>query len=225
MVTSVIARAVRIRGGLTHACIDEVEVGSPLSVVLDLPAAVDPVAVVAEAADEALVEGLALARERPLAVADGHLVDPADAAVVGVELEVGAAGRVATDHARTVRSLGHLDRETLDHELAAFHPLERRRRLARPGRPARRRRLQCPLSEEGLELLQCILGCGLNGRLNLLGGVSTMTPERAKGHRPSRYEGSSSTRGLTMCGGSSPRRTCATDCAARVSSSAMAGSE
>src|SRR4051812_8112396 len=98
MVTSVIARAVRIRGGLTHACIDEVEVGSPLSVVLDLPAAVDPVAVVAEAADEALVEGLALARERPLAVADGHLVDPADAAVVGVELEVGAAGRVAITH-------------------------------------------------------------------------------------------------------------------------------
>src|SRR5919106_1150033 len=62
---------------------DKVEVGRVVGAVFgDLPAPGDRVPVIAERRCEALGERLALPPELPLAVADAHLIDAADAALV-----------------------------------------------------------------------------------------------------------------------------------------------
>src|SRR6185436_5374676 len=89
--------------------VDEVEVGRVVGAVFgDLPASGDRVPVVADGRGEALGERLALAPELPLAVADAHLVDTADAALVRVQLEVRPVGRIASDDGDVVRCLGKL---------------------------------------------------------------------------------------------------------------------
>src|SRR5207247_7608099 len=81
--------------GLRDFCVDQVEIGLPAVALVELPAPLDPVAVVADAGGEALIERRALAPELPLAVADAHLVDAADVPLVGVELVIGTVGGVA----------------------------------------------------------------------------------------------------------------------------------
>src|SRR6266550_2107777 len=76
----------------------------------DVPPTGDRVSVVAEGCREALGEGLALPPELPLAVADAHLVDAADAALVGVELEVRSVSRIASDDGVVVGRLRKLGR-------------------------------------------------------------------------------------------------------------------
>src|SRR5436190_18887640 len=77
--------------------VDQIEVGLEVHAVLRLlPAAGDRVATVLEPAGEALGKGFALAPEPPFAIADAHLVDAADAPVVGIELVVGPVRRVAS---------------------------------------------------------------------------------------------------------------------------------
>jgi hypothetical protein len=58
--------------------VDQVEVGLPAVSLVVLPAALDPVAVLADPCGEALVEGLDIVSEFPLAPADAHLVDAAE---------------------------------------------------------------------------------------------------------------------------------------------------
>src|SRR5215210_1842771 len=83
---------------LPGLAVGEVEVGLPRQPVRRLlPAAGDRVAVIADRCGEALRERLALAPELPLPFSDAHLVDSADAALVGVELEVGPVGGVASN--------------------------------------------------------------------------------------------------------------------------------
>src|SRR5262245_47875306 len=103
----------------------EVEVGRVVSAAFgDLPASGDGVAIVAEGRGAALGERLALPPELPLAVVDTHLVDPADAALVGVQLEVPAIGRIASDDRDVVRRIGMLGRSTLDQVSPRVMPLE-----------------------------------------------------------------------------------------------------
>src|SRR2546428_468270 len=95
--------------------VDEIEVGPVVGAVFGgLPASGDRVPVVAEGCWEALGERLALSPELPLPVADAHLVDAADAAHVGVQLEVRPVGRIASDDGEAVGRLGKLSRPTLD---------------------------------------------------------------------------------------------------------------
>src|SRR5215217_3947249 len=63
---------------LAHPGVDQIEVGLPAVSLVVLPAALDPVAVLADPCGEALVEGLDIVSEFPLAVADAHLVDAAE---------------------------------------------------------------------------------------------------------------------------------------------------
>src|SRR5919202_5446125 len=87
----------RTNAGLPDLAVGEVKVGLPRAAVRRLlPAAGDRVAVIADRPGKALRERFALAPELPLLVSDAHLVDAADAAVVGVELEVGPVGGVAS---------------------------------------------------------------------------------------------------------------------------------
>src|SRR4051794_23490020 len=142
--------------------VDQVEVRLVVRAVLGLlPPADDPVATVLEPAREALGEGRALAPELPLAVADAHLVDAADAAIVRVELVAGPVGGVAPHDRDSVGSRRQLHRRALDHVGAGVMPLERGPRLARPGFAAGRDRLQRPFADERLELLQGALRGGL----------------------------------------------------------------
>src|SRR4029450_10552518 len=96
--------------------VDQVEVGLPAVSLVVLPAALDPVAVLADGCREALVEGLAIAPKPPLAIADAHLVDAADVPVVGIELVVGAVGSIAAVDADAVGRLRHFHRPTLNDE-------------------------------------------------------------------------------------------------------------
>jgi hypothetical protein len=66
----------------------------PSSAIFQRPVIVFPSSL--KVAVKHLGERLALPPELPLAVADGHLVDAADAAFVGVQLEVRPVGRGAT---------------------------------------------------------------------------------------------------------------------------------
>ena len=66
-------------GCLAHPGVGQVECSLPAVSLVVLSAGLDPVAVRADGRGEALVEGLALAPELPLAVADAHLVDAAAA--------------------------------------------------------------------------------------------------------------------------------------------------
>src|SRR5918993_3511793 len=75
---------------LPDLTVGKVKVGLPRAAVRRLlPAAGDRVAVLADRRGEALRERCALTPELPLPVSDAHLVDAADAALVGIELEVG----------------------------------------------------------------------------------------------------------------------------------------
>src|SRR4051794_30352543 len=152
--------------------VGQVEVGPPAVALVDLPAALDRVAVVHEAAREALIEGFSLAPEPPLAVADRHLVDAADVPVVRVELVVAPIGGVGAHDADAVRRLGHLDLRALDQQPALRGPLEAGPRLARPGIAAGWDRLQVPVTDQGLERFE--------------GGFSGWLIHRASSTRPAR---------------------------------------
>src|SRR5215211_6734627 len=164
--------------------VDQVEVGLVVRAVLRLlPAAGDRVPLVLEPAGEALGEGRALAPEPPLAVADAHLVDAADASIVGVELVVAPVRGVASHDRDSVGRLGHLHRRPLDQVRAGVMPLDRGPRLARPGFAARRDRLQRPLPDQRLQLLQRLLRGGL------IHPAPSSTPPAGRsglGRRPSR---------------------------------------
>src|SRR5688572_4663967 len=100
---------------LPGLAVGEVEIGLPRAPVRRLlPAAYDRVAVVADRRGEALRKRFALAPELPLPVSDAHLVDAADVALVGVELEVGPVRGVASHDRDGVGCLGHLHRRALD---------------------------------------------------------------------------------------------------------------
>src|SRR5262245_55664392 len=147
------------RRSLLDLGVDQVEVGLPAVALVELPAPLDPVPVLRDPGCEALGEGLAVAPELPLAVADAHLVDAADIPIVGVELVVGAVGRVAAHHADGIRRLRQLDHRALEQQppIAALEPLERRAGLARPRVAARGNRREGPLTDEHLQLLECLL--------------------------------------------------------------------
>src|SRR5207302_2260950 len=110
-------------------------------------AAHDRVAAVLEPAGEALGEGLALAPEPPLAVADAHPVDAADASIIGVQLVVGPVCRVASHDRDYVGRLRHLHRRALNQVGAGVVPLDAAPRLARPRLAFWWDRLQPPLPD------------------------------------------------------------------------------
>src|SRR5262249_21735478 len=142
--------------------VGEFEVGRVVRAVLgDLPAPGNPPAAVLEPPGETLRERLALAPEPPLATTDAHLVDPADAAIVGIELVVGPVGCIAADQPHATGCLRHLDRPALDQVGARVVPLERRPRLAGPRLAAGRRRLHTPLADQQLEPGERLLRGGL----------------------------------------------------------------
>src|SRR5215212_1013426 len=145
---------------LPGLAVGEVEIGLPRSPVRRLlPAAHDGLAVIADRRAEALPERFALAPELPPPVSDAHLVDAADAALVGVKLEVGPIGCVASHDRDGVGCLGHLHRRALYQVCARVMPFDRRPCLARPRRPLRRLGLEGPSADEQLEPLERLL-CG-----------------------------------------------------------------
>src|SRR5215218_1149837 len=145
---------------LPGLAVGEVEIGLPRATIRRLlPAAHDGLAVIADRRAEALRERFALAPELPPPVSDAHLVDAADAALVGVKLEVGPIGCVATHDRDAVGCLGHLHRRALHQVCARVVPFDRRPCLARPRRPVRRLGLQDPFADQHLEPLEC-LPCG-----------------------------------------------------------------
>src|SRR5215210_6934856 len=92
---------------LPGLAIGEVEIGLPRAPVRYLlPAAHDGLAVIADRRGEALRERFALAPEFPPPLSDAHLVDAADAALVGVKLEVGLVRGVASHDRDAVGCLG-----------------------------------------------------------------------------------------------------------------------
>src|SRR5215208_1732506 len=145
---------------LPDLAVGEVEVGLPRAAVRRLlPAAGDRVAVIADRRGEALRERFALAPELPLPVSDAHLVDAADAAVVGVELEVGPVRGVASHDRDGVGCLGHVHRRTLHQVCSRVMPFDCGPCLARPRRPVWRLGLEGPFADQRLEPLQRLL-CG-----------------------------------------------------------------
>src|SRR5919202_6883520 len=94
---------------LPDLAVGKVKVGLPRAAVRRLlPAARNRVALIADRRGKALRERFALAPEVPLPVSDAHLVDAADAALVGVELEVGPVRGVASHDRDAVGCLGHV---------------------------------------------------------------------------------------------------------------------
>src|ERR687895_1092303 len=111
---------------LPNLTVGKVKIGLPGAAVRRLlPAAGDRVAIITDRRAEALRERFALAPELPLPVSDAHLVDAADAALVGVELEVGPVRGVASHDRDAVRCLGHLHRRTLDQVCSRVVPFDR----------------------------------------------------------------------------------------------------
>src|SRR5918993_2612933 len=122
---------------LPDLTVGKVKVGLPgVPVRRLLPAAHDGLAVIADRRTEALRERFALAPELPPPVCDAHLVDAADAALVGVELEVGSVGCVASHDRDGVGCLGHLHRRALYQVCSRVMPFDRGPCLARQWRPA-----------------------------------------------------------------------------------------
>src|SRR5918995_1231526 len=143
---------------LPGLAVGEVKVGLPRAAVRRLlPAAGDGVAVIADRRGEALRERCALAPELPLPVSDAHLVDAADAALVGVELEVGPVRGVAPHDRDAVGCLGHLYRRARHQVRSRVMPLDRGPCLTWPRRPVWRLGLEGPFADERLEPLQRLL--------------------------------------------------------------------
>src|SRR3712207_6467548 len=143
---------------LPDPAVGEVEIGLPPAPVRRLlPAARDRVTVVADRRREALRERYALATELPPPVPDAHLVDAADAALVGVELEVGPVRGVAAHDRDGIGRPGH--RRALHQVRPRVVPFDLRPGLARPRRPARRPGLEGPFADQRLEPPQRLL-CG-----------------------------------------------------------------
>src|SRR5215212_9983282 len=112
---------------LPGLAVGEVEIGLPREPVRRLlPAAYDGLAVIADRRAEALRERFALAPELPPPVSDTHLVDTADAAIVGVKLEVGPIGCITSHDRDAVGCLGHLHRGALHQVCARVMPFNRR---------------------------------------------------------------------------------------------------
>jgi hypothetical protein len=88
----------------------------------------------------------------PLAVADAHLVDAADAALVGVQLEVRPVGRIASDEGDVVGRLGKLGRPTLEQMCPRVVPLEGDPSAARPRLSVGPFGLKGPFADQRLEL-------------------------------------------------------------------------
>src|ERR1700678_1912817 len=83
--------------------VDQIEIGPVAVAVLGLlPATGDGVSVFTDGGDETLSEWRACPPELPLAIADGHLIDPTHAALVRIKLEVGPIGCVAAHHRHAV---------------------------------------------------------------------------------------------------------------------------
>src|SRR5215203_6985518 len=145
---------------LPHLAVGKVKVGLPRAPVRRLlPAAYDRVAVVADRRGESLRKRFALAPELPLPVCDAHLVDAADAALVGVELEVGPVRSVASHDRDGVGCLGHLHRRALHQVCSRVMPFDRGPCLARPRRPDWWLGLEDPFADQRLEPLERLL-CG-----------------------------------------------------------------
>src|SRR5829696_9779472 len=145
---------------LPDLAVGEVKVGLPRAAVRRLlPAAYDRVAVIADRRGEALRKRCALAPELPPPVSDAHLVDAADAALVGVELEVGPVRGVAAHDRDAVGCLGHLHRRAPHQVCSRVMPFDRGPSLARPRQPVWWLGLEGPFADERLEPLQRLL-CG-----------------------------------------------------------------
>src|SRR5215212_2671077 len=145
---------------LPGLAVSEIEIGLPREPVRRLlPAAHDDLAVIADRRAEALRERFTLAPELPPPVSDTNLVDTADAAIVGVKLEVGPSGCVASHDRDAVGCLGHLHRRSLYQVCARVMPFDRRPCLARPRRAVRRLGLEDPFADQRLEPLER-LSCG-----------------------------------------------------------------
>src|ERR1700728_3057942 len=118
--------------------IHQIEVGRVAVAALGLlPATGDRVSVLTDSGDETLIEWRALPPELPLAIVDGHLIHPTHAALVGVELEVGPIGGIATHHGQAVGRLGDLDGRSLRQMCSGRVPCEGGASAARPGLSAR----------------------------------------------------------------------------------------
>src|SRR5215207_7151071 len=145
---------------LPDLAVGEIEVGLPRRPIHRLlPAPHDGLAVIADRRAEALRERFALAPELPPPVSDAHLVDAADAALVGVELEVGPVRGIASHDRDAVGCLGHVHRRALHQVCFRVVPFDRGPCLARPRRPVRRLGLEDPFADQRLEPLKR-LPCG-----------------------------------------------------------------
>src|SRR5205814_697167 len=128
-------------------------------------------------------ERLALPPESPLAVADAHLVDAADAALVRVQLEVGPVGRVASDDGDVVGRLGKLGRRALDQVCARGVPLERGASPTRPRLSVGPCGLEGPLADQRLELAERFLrGWLVHGRSLLALCARSYSQAQGSGH-------------------------------------------
>src|SRR5215210_1596347 len=145
---------------LPGLAVGEVEIGLPRQPVRCLlPAAHDGLAVIADRRAEALRERFALAPELPPPLSDAHLVDTAYAALVGVKLEVGPIGCVASHDRDGVGCLGHVHSRALHQVCSRVMPFDRGPCLARPRRRVRRLGLEGPFADQRLEPLER-LPCG-----------------------------------------------------------------
>src|ERR671911_397635 len=145
---------------LPDLTVGKVKVGLPRQPVRRLlPAAGDRVAVITDRRAEALRERFALAPELPLPVSDAHLVDAADAALVGVELEVGPVRGVTSHDRDAVGCLGHLHRRAHHQVCSGVMPFDGGPCLAGPRRPVWRLGLEGPFAYQRLEPLERLL-CG-----------------------------------------------------------------
>ena len=122
----------------------------PFSAISQRPVIVFPSS--PKVAVKALGERLALPPELPLAVADAHPVDAADAARIGVQLEVRPVGRIASDDGDVVGRLGKIGRPTLEQMCPRGVPLEGDPSAARPRLSVGPFRLEGPLADQRLEL-------------------------------------------------------------------------
>src|SRR6202042_228547 len=109
----------RAANHLFDADVRQIEVGRVVDAVVGpLPAAGDPPSAVLEPAGEPLRERGALAPQLPLGVVDAHPVDTAHAAIIRVQLVIGAIAGVAAHDRKGLRGVRVVGGSPL-HEMSA----------------------------------------------------------------------------------------------------------